>query len=155
MKECTDVTYFKRRDSQLDLDLTSERVFDTLPRFDVPAWHGDRAWHHPLCGLPLFREHCRLLKDEDRHACKRVSILSHATLSLESLAAEPLSMLTSNIEFQKISDVNLFVLSTSFKLILLAGIANTLGQHIADISARHMLVPWLAAMDILPVHAKP
>jgi hypothetical protein len=41
---------------------------------------------------------------------------------------QPLSILTSDIEFQKISDVNLFV--STIKLILLTGIANTLGQYI-------------------------
>jgi hypothetical protein len=62
-----------------------------------------------------------------------------------------LSILTSDIEFQKISDVNLFV--STIKLILLAGVANTLGQYTTDIPARaRMLVSWLAAIDILLIH---
>jgi hypothetical protein len=69
------------------------------------------------------------------------------------MEAQPLSILTSDIEFQKIPDVQFS--STSFKLIFLADIANTLGQYITDIPARHMLVSWLAAIDILLVHAKP
>ena len=48
-------------------------------------WKGDRAWYHPLRGLPLLGEHRRLLKDEGRYAFKRVSVFPHATLLLSRL----------------------------------------------------------------------
>jgi hypothetical protein len=40
MKEGTDESYFERRDSQLLLELTPERVLDALPRL---AWPPGRA----------------------------------------------------------------------------------------------------------------
>jgi len=52
MKEGTNVPYFEGRDSQLLHELAPERVLDALPRLDVAAWKGDRAWYDPLRGLP-------------------------------------------------------------------------------------------------------
>src|SRR5882724_10650842 len=85
MEEGTDVPYFEGRDSQLLHELTPERVLDALPRLDVAAWKGDRAWHDPLRGFPLLGEHRRLLKDESHYAFKRVFFLPHATLLLSRL----------------------------------------------------------------------
>ena len=85
MEEGTNVFYFEGRDSQLLHELAPERVLDALPRLDVAAWKGDRAWYDPLRGLPLLREHRRLLEDEGRYAFKRVLVLPHATLLLSRL----------------------------------------------------------------------
>jgi hypothetical protein len=93
MEEGTDVPYFDGRDSQLLLELTPERVLDALPKLDVTAWKGDRAWYHPLRRLPLLREHRRLLKDEGRYAFKRASVFpSPKSLAAERHAAEPLAV---------------------------------------------------------------
>jgi hypothetical protein len=85
MEEGTDVPYFDGRDSQLLHELTPERVLDALPRLDVTAWKGDRAWHHALRRLPHLREHRRPLKDEGRYAFKRASVFPHAILLLSLL----------------------------------------------------------------------
>src|SRR5436190_8573898 len=87
MEERADVLYFEGRNPQLLFELTPERVLSLLPRLDVAAWKGDRAGYHLPRGLPLLREHRRLLEDEGRDALKRVSVLPHGAHSPSSLAS--------------------------------------------------------------------
>jgi hypothetical protein len=70
MEEGADVPYFERRDSQLLLELTPQRLLDALPSFDMAAWKGNRARYHSPRRLPFLREHRPLLEDEDRYTLK-------------------------------------------------------------------------------------